>query len=587
MCGIVGFIGENPNSKEVLIDGLKKLEYRGYDSAGVCLYDKGEFDLVKSLGKVSNLEQALQNANYPDTTMGIAHTRWATHGKVCEANAHPHLVGDVCLVHNGIIENADELKKELSAKGYSFYGQTDSEVACCLINDLYQQCKDPLKALAQANKLITGSFAFLVMFKGDQDLYVMRRNSPLVIGISDHGYYVASDICAFIKYTNKYTLLENDELARISRDKLTVYNTALETIDYKVQSVDMKNNELDKQGYDHYMLKEINEESEVVERTFDHYLMSDTLPDLSKYNCIEIVACGSAMYAGMVGQKLIEKYARVRVNVNIASEFRYADPILDDKTLVIVISQSGETADTLAAMKLANERGIDTLAIVNGFNSSIAREAKYVAYTQAGIEVSVATTKAYASQIVVLMVIAMRLANLTFDKKTIKEKLVDILAKETKIQINPEIIDVVSKAQDAFYLGRGIDYALAQEASLKLKEISYINCNAYAAGELKHGTISLIEEGSVVLAIMSDEELMEKTLSNVKEVEARGANVIYIVREDFDIDAKYVIKVPKTDDFFESLVMILPMQLLAYYVALKRGCEIDQPRNLAKSVTVE
>lgn len=606
MCGIVGFIGDKPNSNSVLVGGLKNLEYRGYDSAGICLLDNG-FKVVKAVGKVKNLEDKIGSENVESAKLGIAHTRWATHGEPCELNAHPHLVNDVCMVHNGIIENYHELKEMLIQNGYTFKSETDSEVAAALVDYCYKQSKDHLKALTMANKQIRGSFAFGILFNDDDStLYAMRRNSPLIVGVNGDANenYIASDVPAILEFTNKYMLLNDDEIAVIKKDSVQVLNQNLEVMDREVLEAEMDANVIKKDGYEHFMLKEIFEEPKVVSDTINKYVKNDiddliaNMPDFSKYKEVEIVACGSALYAGMIAKALLEKVARVRVNTEIASEFRYKNPILTKDTLVIFVSQSGETADTLAAVKMVNEQGIDTLAVVNVIGSSIAREAKYVCYTMAGVEVSVATTKAYCCQVALLSLISLIFAynngqvtkeeanKIIDDLKHISETIKTVLKEDDYLDVAKMMVNV----EDVYFIGRGIDYSLCMEASLKLKEISYIHSEAYAAGELKHGTISLIEEGTPVIAICTDEKLYEKTISNVKEVKARGANVTLFVREDFVIGDDYYdnkIVIPKNDIFTQTIVSIVPLQLMAYEIAKQRGCEIDQPRNLAKSVTVE
>lgn len=605
MCGIVGYVGYKDISNSVLIDGLKSLEYRGYDSAGVAILQNNKIQVVKTRGKVSRLEEKLQQKKIQPATLGIAHTRWATHGIPNETNSHPHHQGKVTLVHNGIIENYHEIKKELQAKGYVFASQTDSEVACAYIDYLYTTTDNKNEVLKEANKKFRGSFAFGILFDDDLDtLYAMRRNSPLILATSNEGNFIASDVPAILKYTKQYILLDQDEFAILKKDQIHVFNKDGEEIDYTVQEATMDVMDIQKGGYEHFMLKEIHEEPKVVSDTIRKYVDNDVeqlvnnLPDLSKYKEIDIVACGSAMYAGMIAKSLIETKARVKVNVDVASEYRYKNPILTNETLVLLVSQSGETADTLAALNLAKSQGVDTLAIVNVIGSSIAREAKYVAYTLAGPEIAVATTKAYCTQVALLSLITLNLAYV--HGKVSREEANEIIKELHKL---PEILTylmedvqyvtagkMISRHSDVFFIGRGLDYALSMEGSLKLKEISYIHSEAYAAGELKHGTISLIEEGTPVIALATDENLYEKTISNIKEVKARGANVILICREDFEVADDfydYRISIPKVDVLVQAIATIIPLQLLSYQIANLRGCEIDQPRNLAKSVTVE
>ncbi|NBK96744.1 MAG: glutamine--fructose-6-phosphate transaminase (isomerizing) [Erysipelotrichia bacterium] len=605
MCGIVGYVGYKNISNSVLIDGLKSLEYRGYDSAGVAILADRAIKIVKTRGKVSRLEEKLMQKKVQSATLGIAHTRWATHGIPNESNSHPHHQGQVTLVHNGIIENYHELKKELQIKGYVFNSQTDSEVACAYIDYLYTNNHNKLDVLKEANRKFRGSFAFGILFDDDMEtLYAMRRNSPLILATSEVGNFIASDVPAILKYTKQYILLGQDEIAVLNKQSIHVYNCEGKEIDYVVQESTMDVVDIQKGGYEHFMLKEIHEEPKVVSDTIKQYVHDDidelvaNLPDLSKYDEIDIVACGSAMYAGMIAKSLIETKARIKVNVEVASEYRYKNPIFTPSTLVLLVSQSGETADTLAALDLAKKQGVDTFAIVNVMNSSIAREAKYVAYTLAGPEIAVATTKAYCTQVALLSLITLNLAYIR--GKISKEKANEIIQELHEL---PKILThlmedvqyvqagkIISRHSDVFFIGRGLDYALSMEGSLKLKEISYIHSEAYAAGELKHGTISLIEKGTPVIALATDEDLYEKTISNIKEVKARGANVILICREDFKVSDDfydYRISIPKVDVLVQAIATIIPLQLLSYQIANLRGCEIDQPRNLAKSVTVE
>lgn len=605
MCGIVGFVGHNKKANEVLISGLKALEYRGYDSAGVAILQDGIVKIVKTKGKVLRLKEKLQQKQIVPSSLGIAHTRWATHGIPNENNAHPHHQGNVTLVHNGIIENYHDIKEELINEGYVFSSETDSEVAVAYIDYMYQQENDKLNALVKANQRFRGSFAFGILFDDDlETLYAMRRHSPLILAKDKENHYIASDVPAILKYTKEYILLQEDEIAVLNNEEISIYNLNKEKRDYPIEVATMDLVDIQKDGYEHFMLKEIHEEPKVVKETLHKYFneniedLVNNFPPLKKYKQIHIVACGSAMYAGMIAKSLIETKARIKVEVDVASEYRYKNPILTSDTLVILISQSGETADTLAALHLVKEQGIDTLAIVNVVGSSIAREAKHVIYTLAGPEIAVATTKAYCTQVSVLSLIALTLSHI---HGYLKESEFSKIKKEIKHL--PTILEhllqgveyvqagkLISRFNNVFFLGRGLDYALCMEASLKLKEISYIHSEAYAAGELKHGTISLIEKGTPIIAMATDEHLYEKTISNIKEVKARGANVILICRDDFmgnDDFYDYRITVPKVDLLLQAIVTIIPLQLLAYQIANLRGCEIDQPRNLAKSVTVE
>ncbi len=604
MCGIIGYAGSSNISNSVLINGLHALEYRGYDSAGIAVLNKNKIQIVKAEGNVSQLSSKVAAMQLEEGTIGIGHTRWATHGKPSEDNAHPHQCGNVTLVHNGIIENYHEIREELKSKGYHFYSETDSEVAAAYINFCYQNSNDKFSALAQAYRHFQGSFAFAIIFHDELDtLYAMRKNSPLVLGIADNQTFLSSDISAFLTYTDMYMVLEHEEIARCTKQGINLQTLDSEHIHREPKITTMKANDIQKNGFEHYMLKEIHEEPEVIRQTIASFLqdniseLTQTMPDVSKYDNIHIVACGSAMYAGMIAKSLIETKARIQVNCVCASEYRYANPIFTKNTLAIFISQSGETADTIAALQLAKQQNIDTLAIVNVPGSTIARDADYVLFTKAGAEISVATTKAYCAQVAVLSLLACKLAYshdyITSDERSQLENELKILPDQMKSMIQKDYLSFAKKIyehEDVFFIGRGIDYSLSMEGSLKLKEISYIHSEAYAAGELKHGTISLIEVGTPVIALATDEQLYEKTISNIKEVKARGAYVLLIVREDLQVsDDVYddILYIPKADIFLQGLLTVIPLQLLAYEIAKLRGCEIDQPRNLAKSVTVE
>ncbi|MEF2782548.1 MAG: glutamine--fructose-6-phosphate transaminase (isomerizing) [Clostridium sp.] len=604
MCGIIGYAGSSNISNSVLINGLHALEYRGYDSAGIAVLNKDKIQIIKAEGNVSQLSSKVAAMQLAEGTIGIGHTRWATHGKPSEDNAHPHQCGNVTLVHNGIIENYHEIREELKSKGYHFYSETDSEVAAAYINFCYQNSNDKFSALAQAYRHFQGSFAFAIIFHDELDtLYAMRKNSPLVLGIADNQTFLSSDISAFLTYTDMYMVLEHEEIARCTKQGINLQTLDSEHIHREPKITTMKANDIQKNGFEHYMLKEIHEEPEVIRQTIASFLqdniseLTQTMPDVSKYDNIHIVACGSAMYAGMIAKSLIETKARIQVNCVCASEYRYANPIFTKNTLAIFISQSGETADTIAALQLAKQQNIDTLAIVNVPGSTIARDADYVLFTKAGAEISVATTKAYCAQVAVLSLLACKLAYshdyITSDERSQLENELKILPDQMKSMIQKDYLSFAKKIyehEDVFFIGRGIDYSLSMEGSLKLKEISYIHSEAYAAGELKHGTISLIEVGTPVIALATDEQLYEKTISNIKEVKARGAYVLLIVREDLQVsDDVYddILYIPKADIFLQGLLTVIPLQLLAYQIAKLRGCEIDQPRNLAKSVTVE
>ena len=533
------------------------------------------------------------------SNLGIGHTRWATHGKPTKTNSHPHHVGRITLVHNGIIENYIELKEELIKKGYKFISETDTEVACALIDSLYKD--NILEAIESAIRKMRGSFAFGILVEGDDNLYATRLTSPLIIAKGKDENYIASDVPAILKYTNKYLLLDDYDIAKITSDSITIYNK-LKEVKREILTFTESMEAGMKNGYDHFMLKEIHEQDKVIKNTIGYYFdgtiesLIKNLPDLTKYNKIDIVACGSAYHTGLVGKSLIEKFADTEVNCEVASEYRYKRSFYDKKTLVILVSQSGETADTLAALRKAKEDGIDTLAIVNVVGSSIAREAKYVLYIKAGCEIAVATTKAYTAQLSIFSLIAIYLSykkNLLTNKdllEIVKEinNLPDIINKTLENNDYIDIAKKIYKRDDIFFIGRGIDYALSMEGSLKLKEISYINSMAYAAGELKHGTISLIENGTPVIAISTDNNLREKTISNIKEVKARDAYTLFVTNEYIDSDFyDDIIVVDKIHELLQPIITIIPLQLLSYEVAKLNGCDIDKPRNLAKSVTVE
>ena len=604
MCGIVGYIGKKTNLKKVLIEDLKVLEYRGYDSSGVAIYD-GNINIVKSKGKISELENKLKNIDIKDATLGIAHTRWATHGEANDINSHPHRNGKVTLVHNGIIENYSELKKELIKKGYSFESDTDTEVICALLDDILKKETNHVKVIKKATELLKGSYALGIIFDDDfNHLYAVRKDSPLIIGVCNDCNLIASDVTAIIGHTKSYMLINDYEIVELSNDKVEVFGNDLKPINKEILEVSWDINQAQKGGYSHFMLKEIHDEPSVLKDTISSYIENvDTLikkmPDLSKYNNIHIVACGSAMHAGLVGKSLIEEYAMIPVTVELASEYRYKRNFYDDKTLVIFISQSGETADTIAALRNVNNDGIDTLAIVNVVGSTIAREAKEVLYIRAGVEIAVATTKAYTLQVAMLVLIAINLGfiNKKIERDTANEILKEFAMIPSLIEkiINDEdkcieIAKDIYKAKDVFFLGRGVDYSLSMEGSLKLKEISYIHSEAYAAGELKHGTISLIEEGTNVVGLMSVNSLAPKLISNVKETLARGAKVTMIVTSDLShlIDFNcHKIVIEKVHNMLQPILIVVPLQLIAFEVAKLKGCDIDKPRNLAKSVTVE
>jgi len=589
MCGIVGYKGKR-NVGDVLLNGLKALEYRGYDSAGVAFKNNNEIQVIKSVGKISKLEEKLNKEKLIKCDMGIAHTRWATHGGPNEVNAHPHTCGKITLVHNGIIENAHELRDRLIESGVKFVSETDTEVACALINSYYEG--DVIKAINKACKDIIGSYAFAIVVDGDDKIYGIRKDSPLILGIGEDDLFLASDIAAIIDYTDKYVLLDEREIVEISKDGYAITKNG-KSVDKEVLTADVSSEARDKCGYEHFMLKEIMEEPVVLKKTLDPYIEDlDKLIDLSEYEEIHIVACGSAYYAGMIGKSLLEEKAGIRVVCDVASEYRYKKVLYDRKTLVILISQSGETADTIAAMRKANEEKVDTLAIVNVKGSTIARESKIQVFIEAGPEIAVATTKAYILQVAIISLMAYKAAikkGLEKDKDILND--FDILPRMLKevLDRREEYLNIANEIynnEDIFFIGRKVDYSISMEGSLKLKEVSYIHSEAYQAGELKHGTISLIEDEMPVFGIITDKDIREKTISNIEEVKSRGAKIIIVTNEKI---GKYELEivVPKVSDYCQGVLIVPVLQLIAYEVAKIRGCDIDKPKNLAKSVTVE
>ena len=604
MCGIVGYIGKD-KCQEVLINGLKELEYRGYDSAGLAYVFNDELIITKKKGKIIELEKVLEK-HY--SNLGIGHTRWATHGIPSEINSHPHKSGKVTIVHNGIIENYASIKEELIKEGVTFKSETDTEIAAALLNNLYSKTNDMLETMKLFEKKVRGAYALGIINDDDfNTLYAIKKASPLIVGIGKNEKFIASDVPAILKYTNKYTTLNDGDMAIIKTNSINYYDINGKRIDKEIKTFEKELGDSDKHGYEHFMLKEIHEQPEVIKNTISPFLedgihsLLDKMPDFSKYNKIIIVACGSAMHAGLIGKNEIEELANIPVEVEIASEFRYKKLFIDENSLVIAISQSGETADTLAAVKIAKEMKATTLGIINRVDSTIARNTDYVFYTKAGIEKAVATTKAYSAQIAILSLIALNIAirnklindietnNIIESIKTLPTKIESLLTEE-KIKEIKNIANKLYQKEDMYFIGRNVDYALCMEGALKLKEISYIHSEAYAAGELKHGTISLIEEGTPVISVITDEKIAEKTVSNIKEVKSRGANTILVTNEEnnnnYDcIDNKVII--PTTHKLFEPILAVIPLQALAYEVAKLRGCDIDQPKNLAKSVTVE
>ena len=589
MCGIVGYAGKTNVIKNIMT-GLKSLEYRGYDSSGIAYLDKNNnIKIYKKVGQIKNLDQIL---NYEDeASLGISHTRWATHGGVTDTNAHPHNQGKITLVHNGIIENYEELKKELEKEGYNFKSSTDSEVAAALIDKLYKENKDMLKTLVILKDKLKGSYAFNIINSDiPNKIYGIRKDVPLIVGVSDYGNMFASDIPAILHVTNKYIVLNNNEIVELEQDNIKYYNSEGKEITKEVKEYAGTIDSISKNGYDHFMLKEINEESEVVKNILNLYTKNNKIKDIyniKKYKNIDIVACGSASFAGQIGKYYIEKYANIKTEVYYASEYRYQKNFFTKDTLVILISQSGETADTLAALKLAKENGINTLAIVNRRDSSIAREADSVIYTEAGIEVAVATTKAYLAQVLILLLLAFKDNNKETKLLEDLKLLPNLITKYINEYDYSNIANILKDKEHIFYLGRGIDYYLSMEGSLKLKEISYIHSEAFQAGELKHGSISLIDKDFGVVSVVTDKTISDKTISNLKEVSARGAKIITITNIKDNNFADYTILVEDYDEILNPLLVIVPMQMLAYNVAKLRDCDIDKPRNLAKSVTVE
>lgn len=581
MCGIIGYVGEKRFSIDVIIDGLKHLEYRGYDSAGIAYVKDNNVVIEREVGRISNLESVLKKAI---SHIGIGHTRWATHGKPTKENAHPHKVGNITLVHNGIIDNFMELKSVLMSEGYTFKSDTDTEVAAAYIDSLYKENNDMINSLSICVNKFLGSYAFGIINELETDvLYALRKDSPLIIGVGENENFIASDVPSILKYTNKYIDIENDEIVKITKDKVTVYDKNYNIINKEISVFEGNANLVEKNGYETYMLKEIHEEAEVIKKTSE----SSIDFDITKYDEIDIVACGSAYHAGLVGKYMIEKLCNIKVNVCIASEYQYDKHFYKGKTLVIAISQSGETADTKKCVNIANDMGVDTLGIVNVKGSSIARICKHVIYTLAGPEIAVATTKAYLAQITTLILLAVKNS-----KEKINTEDLQKLPYYIETLINKDytsLANMLYTKDDIYFIGRGIDYALCMEGSLKLKEISYIHSEAYAAGELKHGTISLISEGTPVIVVATSDELYLKTISNAKEVKARGAYVILVTDKEVINEGVYdeLISIPKVTEELRPILTIIPLQLISYEVAKLRGNDIDKPKNLAKSVTVE
>nr|WP_295300429.1 glutamine--fructose-6-phosphate transaminase (isomerizing) [uncultured Blautia sp.] len=612
MCGIVGFTGDH-QAAPILLDGLSKLEYRGYDSAGIAVRDGGkETRVIKAKGRLKGLAEKTNNGESVPGTCGIGHTRWATHGEPSENNAHPHISddGNVVAVHNGIIENYQELKDKLLRKGYTFYSETDTEVAVKLIDYYYKKYEGtPVDAINHSMVRIRGSYAMAIMFKDyPEEIYVARKDSPMILGVENGESYIASDVPAILKYTRNVYYIGNMEMARVSKGEITFYNLDGEEIAKELKVVDWDAEAAEKAGFEHFMMKEIHEQPKAIQDTLNSALKDDRI-DLTEVGLTEeeirdisqiyIIACGSAYHVGMAAQYVIEDMARIPVRVELASEFRYRNPILDPHALAVVISQSGETADSLAALRLCKKHGIRTLAIVNVVGSSIAREADNIFYTLAGPEISVATTKAYSTQLIAAYVLAIQFAKIREqiteeqytgyieELKTLPEKVQRIIDDKERIQW---FASKQANAHDVFFVGRGIDYAISMEGSLKMKEISYIHSEAYAAGELKHGTISLIEDGTLVIGVLTQPALYEKTVSNMVECKSRGAYLMGLTTfGNYNIEdtADFTVYIPKTDPHFATSLAVIPLQLLGYYVSVSKGLDVDKPRNLAKSVTVE
>lgn len=608
MCGIVGYIGKN-QAAPIILDGLSKLEYRGYDSAGMAVFDGKAIQTQKAIGRLKVLENLTKGGETMPGTVGIGHTRWATHGAPSDVNAHPHTnaAGTIAVVHNGIIENYIPLKKKLTDKGYVFQSETDTEVLAHLLDYYYKG--NPLEAITKVLHRVEGSYALGILFADCPDeIYAARKDSPLIVGQNETGCFIASDVPAILKYTRTVYYMDNQEVAALRRDGLCFYSADQEEVTKEAVNIDWDADAAEKAGYEHFMLKEMYEQPKTIADTIsprirdndiviEELKMSDE--ELRAIRKIHIVACGSAYHTGVTGKYVLEGLARIPVEVDVASEFRYRDPILEEGSMVIVISQSGETADTLAALRESKARGFKVLGIVNVVGSSIAREADACLYTWAGPEIAVATTKAYSAQLTALYMLAMKLAKVrgTIDETKFRELLSDLKCLPDQIELllgqKEKVQHFANRylgARDIFFIGRGIDYAISLEGSLKLKEISYIHSEAYAAGELKHGTISLIEDGTLVVALSTQPALFQKTISNIVEVKARGAFVMAVTNEENKAIEKvsdYVIYIPETNPYFANSLAIIPLQLFAYYVAVGRGCDVDKPRNLAKSVTVE
>ncbi|HOO27925.1 MAG TPA: glutamine--fructose-6-phosphate transaminase (isomerizing) [Lachnospiraceae bacterium] len=608
MCGIVGYIGKK-QAAPILLDGLSKLEYRGYDSAGMAVYNGTEIKMVKAMGRLKVLEEMTHGGATLPGTIGIGHTRWATHGQPSDTNSHPHFNknGTIAVVHNGIIENYMSLKNKLISKGYEFVSETDTEVLAHLIDYYYNG--NPLEAITKVMHRVEGSYALGIMFAEHPDqIFAVRKDNPLIVGKSEEGCFIASDVPSILKYARNVYFINNQEVVRLRADHMHFYTVDEEEIQKEAVYIDWDADAAEKGGYEHFMLKEMYEQPKTVRDTFSPRIKNNQIEieelnisdeEIRQLSRLHIIACGSAYHAGVSGKYVMEGLARIPVEVDLASEFRYRDPIIGEGALVIVISQSGETADTLAALREAHKRGAKVLGIINVVGSSIAREADSLMYTWAGPEIAVATTKAYSAQLIALYLLAMKFAQvrnkisqtefekMLSDMQKLPEQIEMLLANKEKIQ---RFANRYIAAKDIFFIGRGIDYAISLEGSLKLKEISYVHSEAYAAGELKHGTISLIEDGTLVTAVLTQEDLYKKTISNMVEVKTRGAFVLAVTNEghtDIEKTADYVLYIPLTNKYFSNSLAVIPLQLFAYYVSVGKGCDVDKPRNLAKSVTVE
>ena len=608
MCGIVGYIGKE-EAAPILLDGLSKLEYRGYDSAGIAVFDGESINVAKTKGRLKVLSELTHDGRMLPGTLGIGHTRWATHGSPSDTNAHPHLNSEetIVVVHNGIIENYLKLKKKLESKGYRFVSETDTEVIAHLLDYYYKG--NPLEAVTKIMHRMEGSYALGIIFKDHpNELYAVRKDSPLIVGHTDGGSIIASDVPAVLKYTRDVYFIENEEIVRLTENSMEFFTVDEEPLEKTPVHIEWDANAAEKGGYEHFMLKEMYEQPKAITDTFSPRIKDGKIDieelgmddeEIKAIQKIVIVACGSAYHTGVTSKYVFEGMARIPVEVDLASEFRYRDPILTEGTLVIVISQSGETADSLAALREAKAKGCKVLGIVNVVGSSIAREADNVMYTWAGPEIAVATTKAYSCQLIALYLLAMKFAHVrgTISEGELAEMIEDLKKLPAQVEMLLNNKDRIQKfanrylaAKSIFFIGRGIDYAISMEGSLKLKEVSYIHSEAYAAGELKHGTISLIEDGTLVTALLTQENLYKKMISNIEEVKTRGAFVMAVTNEghiDVEKAADYVVYIPKTNKYFTNSLAIIPLQLFGYYVAVGRGCDVDKPRNLAKSVTVE